>query len=377
MKGLKSKALALLLVLALAAMPMSAFAAGEGETTIGGSSGEEDYLVNVVLPMSLNYYINRLSFGSGINQVTNVDFPVINKSGVPVAVDVTVTTQDTNDDDDPDTVTLVTSLDDLQQERNQADSKDKKVLFGILGASDVGEDPIAFDTEFASSGDYFDYPLDAVDVTVDDIIDSSTFRMFTYGEDDPGAMIQIVLDAATGNDNPMATQSVIAEDDKGVSSFTFFAALNTFADWEEGDLDVKGVFDVTALNSSFYDKEAEDFVEGGLNILPAGEDDGGDDDNEVAQNGESAMVTQTLTGWVNGSSAVEFKFKTPPNTQPTSVERQDVAYTYTSAQYSYNTTTGVFQLKQLPSTAKEGIEVLVIFANNVTYTLNITTTPAE
>ncbi len=356
MKGLKTKALAMLLVLALAAMPVSAFAAGEGETSIGGDMGSEQYAVNVVIPIDLDYYVNRLSHQSGINQITNIDFPVINKSGVPVAVDVTVSTVDTTDDNDPDTVTLVDDLDDLEQDFNQPNSKDKKVLFGILGASGAGEDSIAFDTDMATEGDFFAYAFDEVDADVADVIASDTFRMFTQGEDDANASIQIILDAATGDDDVMATQSVLAADDAGISSFTFFAALNTFADWEANDLDVAGEYVITALNRvKNYVPLSEQFIDDGLNIMPASASNGGSGDDEfefpdgavIMLAGDEAENDDILKSENPTGYTVYLSNVTDVPKAVTGITRN--GSTFATTNYSYNATTGALVITGMPS----------------------------
>jgi hypothetical protein len=193
---------------------------GRGGETLTGDSTVESVVVVVDVPASVNYALDPLDLDSTAGQVQQVDLYTVNKTKAPVLVTVDVEATAAAD------VTLVTDPDELDQKNRSADVA-KDIYFGLLGASDVTASTLAYST----------IPGDAE---------------FTYDKSEEGTLTAFGSDGKASIEFSLgaATDSALANGDAGVASYTFYAELNTYADWKAGDLDVTADYTFIALKES-------------------------------------------------------------------------------------------------------------------------------
>jgi hypothetical protein len=211
--------------------------------TIIGESTVDDVTVNVSLPMNLDFAIDPLDLDDKAGQVTQANYYAVNKTGVPVIVDVDVTAYPKSG------VVLVSDPGTLDTDYPAPGvTVDKNAYFGILGAASIAAGNLDYDTIPGTAE--FTYIKDT----------AGTLSVF----DSNKASIRFALAAATGGSTKMDTQNALAATNKGVASYTFYAELNTYADWAAGDLDVAGVYTLVPVQTKDVPKQ-EQIV--GLNVV--------------------------------------------------------------------------------------------------------------
>jgi hypothetical protein len=196
-----------------------------GDWDRDGDSTVADFVLNVTIPMALDYALDPTEIRSALdgNQISAVDFFLINESDVAVLATVNVTAIPGAN------VKLVDDVDDLDQDLPDGRVIPKDIKFGLLGAVAVADlVTIAFGDSPDVDDESFDY----------DPTEEGTLSLFDV--DDAEARIRFVLRPATGT----PSLDTLAADDGGVASFTLYAQMNTYADWADGDLDIEGVYDI-------------------------------------------------------------------------------------------------------------------------------------
>jgi hypothetical protein len=280
-----------------------------------GDSTVNDVIVDVSLPMDLNFAIDPLDLDDKAGQVTQANYYAVNKTGVPVIVDVDVTAAPKAG------VTLVSDPTTLDKAYPAVGATvAKNAYFGVLGATSVARGVLNYSNIPGAA---------AVTYTKDT---AGTLNVFN--PQSKKASLRFALAAATGNDDKTATQSILATDDKGVASYTLYAELNTYADWTAGDLSVAGVY--TLVPVLVADVPApEDIV--GLNVVKTGPSEPG-----WAQTGASASAP--LNGGIftvdksdaqtAGGYTIPFNFvgETPSNVQwnGSTAPTDNSAYTFSA-----------------------------------------------
>lgn len=252
-----SKAIAFLLVLMLiAAFPAAAFAATETGDISGGST-VENVLIRVVVPTNLNFALDPLGLNvTGNSQVVTADYFFVNQTFAPVKVKLDLTATLTNDAELVATTSAITGLDD--------DSvTDKLIYFGALGAEDLTGSAIVATpagveaiTGSAAYTNYFggdDPPAGLYPTNVSD-----TLVPFVPSADNTtgSAVIGFALGAAKESSTTSGALDALADDDAGVAAFQFYAQLNTYAEWEAGDIAVSGSYTLVPLRGETYNTYA-------------------------------------------------------------------------------------------------------------------------
>ena len=231
------RSLAFLLTLALIlTFPAFAFAA-----PITGDSTVIDVPVNVVLPTNLDFALDPLGIDSADNQISSPDFIMANQTLAPVKVEIEITANVVGE------TTLVDDPSVLARDDDEVTAKN--IFFAAMGATDVSagsiytiaEDVVA-PTAIATAPGIYDYSETATRAVFDPVGDGKTSG---------SAVIGFVLDRAVASATEGAIQSMAA-DDKGVAMFRFYGELNTYADWQDGDIDVEATINLTPLRTSTY-----------------------------------------------------------------------------------------------------------------------------
>ena len=226
-----------------------ASSSGVGGTIVGGSTVVNSYL-NVILPLSLDFGIDPLGIGDVIEdgQITSMNYHVANKSNAPVKVTFTITAEGRSD------VELVSSAAELNND--VAHSGTKHAFFAAVGASALTASPTDIVPTFSGVGSTRNgewiYDTSVVGTTI-------PFPASASGSDQ-GVEMSFVLAPATGN--PLNS---LAANNKGLSAFSFYGQVDTYAKWIDNDLTVVGVYQLQGLKTSDYATESARSV--GLNVL--------------------------------------------------------------------------------------------------------------
>lgn len=269
----------LMLVLSL---PVTSFAATDGGT-ITGDSSVDDVTLKVIVPTSLDFALDPLELNvtSG-SQVATTSYIFVNKTAAPVKITVGLTAEPAED------VTLVDDPDTLSPYDTEV--TDKKIFFAALGATGIAEDAIDF---------AFDDESEAPEISYSD----DTSPKIPFKSSTKKANIAFALDKAADveTDGTPGDDAALADDAKGVAAFQFFSKLNTYAEWEDNDIDVSGAYKLIALSATTYGNYEEgDYEQGGVNQLvvkiPVSEITvTAADDADSVVNGEKLQMTAVVT----------------------------------------------------------------------------------
>jgi hypothetical protein len=193
---------------------VTAFAAEE--QAIGGSSTVRQPLVSVVVPTNLDFQLNPYKAGGSTSQVSDINFELINKSDVPVIVEYWLNAIGAED------VSIETANTNIG---NTLDQTDKTAIFGVIATTALGGTPTAFGDTTFNAAQTVDYDATKSGTTV--IADVDTGKLKTG----------FLLGSATG-----APLDTLAAGNTGLGAFKFYAELETYANWQDGDITVNGVY---------------------------------------------------------------------------------------------------------------------------------------
>ena len=241
------KALAFVLALALmASFPGAAFA---GE--IEGDGTVQDVAINVLVPTTLDFVLDPLEITENETQVAPQDFFFVNETFAPVKVELEITATASNN--------AVLVADDSGLEPDDDTVKDKEIFFMVQGASELTGEAIEVngtvttDAALVASTTAI-YAIDETKVSFVPDVDGET----------ASATIAFALDKAIQDGDTDDVDS-LAANDKGVAAFQFAAVMNTYAEWEDNDLSVKGVYSLVPLRPNTY--TGYDMIEDSLNQI--------------------------------------------------------------------------------------------------------------
>lgn len=321
----------------------------KADGVIDGESTVKNAIINVVLPLDIDFAINPLQIGDVTtgSQVTTVDYRIVNKSNAPVLVNFDLeATLGTG-------VNFVDNKSSLTPDLLVGATKD--AYFAVLGASAVAvaeNDGLTFADP--SGGATFSY-----DPTL-------AGTLVPFDATDAEANLKILLGAATGE--PVDT---LATANAGVSSFQFYAELNTYAGWVANDIKIEGSYNLQGIKASDYtapSADTEGKIYAGLNIMKSTSADP-DPENDV----KFAVGTTTGSLSIARSGFTSYKvFIADKPASITSVTNTATSYTLeASTHYAYDSATGVLTMKILPSSATAGFAIV---AGSTTYTLTVNVT---
>jgi hypothetical protein len=238
--SIKITAVAATILLLATVLPTAAFADGTNQSgNVGGSGDVTEVVLNVVVPTNLSFALDPFQVGdvTGTNgQIASTDYVVVNKSTVPVQAAYFL---EVVPGGGVDVVATIASADRIDPAK-----VDKKIAIAALAAKTVATPPTDFAT--APAGAAFTYDQATASTKLN--FDASTKK----------ANMVFVLGKATDGADPDDEPDTLAAANKGVASFQFYAELHTYADWEEGDVNVKGVYSLTPLLEASY--QNSDFV---------------------------------------------------------------------------------------------------------------------
>ena len=205
-----------------------------GSGTIGGDSTVESVVLNVVLPLNLDFVLNPLELGDNTagSQIKTTDYVIVNKTGAPVEASFTITaTGETG-------VTLLPNASTL--EKDDTSVTDKEIFFAALGASTVTPGTLTF---AATTGASFTYNAA-----------NAPFVPFVPASDGATAVgnVRFALGAATESDPGTSGLDTLAAANRGLASFQFYGELNTYAEWLASDVKVSGAYTLTPLRATTF-----------------------------------------------------------------------------------------------------------------------------
>jgi hypothetical protein len=213
----------------------------EGDGTVNNPE------LRVIVPTSLDFAFDPFKIDGGESQVADVSFELINKSFAAVGAIFYLDAEF-----DSAKVTMIARADqDDALNFSMADMtmRDKVLSMGVIGAKTITPGATAFaDLAFAN------------DATV--VYDSEEDGTLIEFDVDKQADIGFVLAAAT------RTPDALANNAEGLAAFQFFAEMNSYAPWQDGDVNVSGVLWLTALHpDTLVGDDAIETV--GRGIIPA------------------------------------------------------------------------------------------------------------
>lgn len=219
------KLCAVLLVLAMTAfLAVPAFATTAPVGTLEGDSTVTPIILNVVVPTNLDFALDPLQKTGGSTQISKKTYALINKSDFDVAAMFYLTATPANG------VTLTKVSGDIESDPTVTD---KKLLFGVIGASGI----TGSDTDFESEGfetnttATFD-PSKTETIVVADTDADNKFRF---------AFALKKLSDATPDSEVLATANA------GLAAFQFYGLIEAYADWKAGDITVSGIYRLLPL----------------------------------------------------------------------------------------------------------------------------------
>lgn len=248
-----------------------------------GKNDLEELTIEVVLPTSLDFSLNPLELaGSGNvkgNQIKGADFAIANLTKAPVRVMVEFEASGTAG------VEFVKTDAELRQFDWEATNK--AIMFGALGATEVEGTPTATMPNAVASAT-FSYTVGQAETEkIGDTL--VVFEPDEAKKDEAEGSIAFALAAS-------ADGEALADADKGLASFQFYANLNTYAGWKAEDIEIAGVYTLTAMHLPSF-ASLSGFAADGLNQLK------GAGSVEIGGGGEEAVYTATFAVAVAGTGA--------------------------------------------------------------------------
>lgn len=249
-RSTKSITAFILTLLLIIASPVAAFAG-----TIEGDSTVETVVINVVLPSDLDFALDPLGLDvTGDSQIATANYFFLNQTFAPVRVELDVTVTAANEAELAATTSAITG-------QSDPGVTDKLIYFGALGATDLSTTITATDAAIVTTDSAISYPAYfGGDDAPTGVYPTGTAISETLVPVVPGAggttgsaVIGFALAAAVeSSTTPDAIESLAANND-GVAAFQFYAQLNTYADWQAGDVSVTGNYTLVPLRGETYD----------------------------------------------------------------------------------------------------------------------------
>ncbi len=325
-KAFKTLAALLAVLVLVISLPITAFA-DQTTNTITGDSTVDDVTPSVVVPMNLDFALDPLELNviSG-SQVATTDYFFINKTKTPVkvAVDLTLSTTSSS-------VTVIGDPSTLSPYDTEVTTKD--IYFAALGATGITGGAISFTTTSGS-------------ITAKGTYSSTSAALAAFNTTDKKASLAFALDKATDTDT---TGAALAINNKGVAAFQFYAKMNTYADWKDGDISIGGAYTLTALSATTYKNYTDNssYITDGFNQL------------KTAKPVTAIAVTSSAITMVNGDTMQMTADITPANatnkTVTWSVENGSGSATITTGGALTATGVGTVTVK---ATANDGSSVV-------------------
>jgi hypothetical protein len=205
--------------------------------TITGTTTLTDVPLNVVLPLNLNFAIDRFEFG-GNGQINSAGYSMVNRTGIAVEVAFLLTAT---------LGTGVTTRADSTVAAGTFNPDDRslntKVLYlsALSAASVDNTDPVlAFDTP---RGGTYTYTAATTAAHAGFAADTATPVV---------SNIAFVLGAATDGGTSGGPINTLAATNAGVAAFRFHGVLNTYASWAANDITITGAYTITPLTPDTY-----------------------------------------------------------------------------------------------------------------------------
>jgi hypothetical protein len=221
-----------ILMLAATAVP----ALATNYTSIDGDSIIDRPLLNVRVPLSLDFAFDPFKYTGDddqISQIVEVPFEIINRTFADVAVVFFLDA--VYDDEEVTLLTLEDAGDEDEFEPADWSKTDKILTLGVIGADDI----TGTDTLFAHGAFQEDTEIEF----------DEDEALFEFDEDEDDNIVVdfgFVLEAATP---PVDTDPAeLAEDNKGLAAFMFHSTMNSYASWSDGDVAVSAVLWMTPLH---------------------------------------------------------------------------------------------------------------------------------
>jgi hypothetical protein len=326
-------------------IPLSATAFAADTGRIGGDGTVVPIVVNVAVPMNLNFALDPLQVTDGASQISNTTYGLINKSNVDVAAMFYLKA----------TAAIGVSLEANDDNIGGTLSEtDKTLIFGAIGATDI----TGTDTAFAATA------LGAA-IPAYDASETATIVKAAAGSDGT-FRFAFALEKAT----PAGTPTTLASDFAGLAAFQFYGVLETYADWKAGDITVSGVYKlqplagddfdgITPATNSFNMIAQVDFADTAPDVI-----------GFTSAAGTSAANKVTVSKAVNTVN-VPFYFgdvtpelKTPANAAIDNAG--DKSYAVSGGNLVLKTTAGSYF-----ATAGNGIKAMPLIVGDETFTLHI------
>ena len=253
-----SKMMTAFIISLLLALGLSGGVSGTQSGILVGENNVINPVISVVVPTNLNFTLDPLELESSGNQISPANYFFINKTEAPVRITLNIEVILNNGAsfvDDP-----------TQLEKDNDAVKDKKLFFGILGADSFQER--GFDYDLGSSGSSYQgvydvskdtfIPFDPVSKTA-----SIAFALAPAVKGplpaetmEPVPLLDengfIIMDEE-GNPVMGNAKGSLPPDSKSIALFQFYAEMNTYAPWEDGDVEVSASYVITPLRSSTYE----------------------------------------------------------------------------------------------------------------------------
>ena len=367
MKKLLKRGFALLTtaVLILGLLPSGAFAAETG--TITGESDVEDVVFDIVVPTDLSFALDPFSQASTLGQVTAVDYKLVNKSKLPVQVSYALNL------DLADDVTLLSGVgSDADYDPNNTEKTKKILKFGIVSAKTITGDAFAtgldsasitYDDTETTTVKYFDPAGTQVDFDVnnDEAIDGSDVVENTLG-------CAYQLGAAT-----VGPPDTLAADTLGTAAFRLYAKPNAYAEWEPGDITIKGSYKLNPLTATTWAASLATFKPSAVittrNLIAAAYDiwaTGPKADVTIAA-GETKTLTRTIAQIRDEGFTIYL-----PGAPALSAMRTDGGFDLSTISYfSHDVATGIITVKYDYGSTPTNVVLKITTANGL-HTLNLT-----
>jgi hypothetical protein len=187
---------------------------------IVGDSTVNNVVFVVVVPANIDFAIDPFELGTSIGggQITGASYPFINKTIAPVKIALNFEADLTGGGGD---AALVDDPAALSPDDDTVTAK--KLYFAALGAKEISDNT-------------------ATTVTFDKEDVPETLAPFSAAG--KTAAMSFVLKAGNG--------SAPASGTGGVAAFTFYGVLNSYADWQDGDVSVEAAYTLSALRPDTY-----------------------------------------------------------------------------------------------------------------------------
>jgi hypothetical protein len=298
---------------------------GGGGTDTGSIDGDSivnDVIFEVDVPTDINFAIDPFELGISLGggQITGTSYNFLNSTKAPVKVLLDFTTDLTGGG-----AALVADPSALSPDDDSV--IDKKLYFAVLGAKTLAAT-------------------------------ANTVSAVAYDKTEAGTLVPFGTDGKASAGFVLAASSdgteVLAP---GMGSFTFYGVLNTYADWEAGDVKVTAAYTLVALRPATYTALSTAAVGANKTQLAS-------TSSVLGFIGESVPTTKTITK----ASITDTQLSIPFNFGDKTITSIKLPSGTSLAVDQYEKTVGALVFSASRTTALKGLTV------NVTYTITLSDT---